>query len=498
MKTLLSLLILGAAILVAPAHALEDYADLVEQLAPTVVNIATKVAEVDEEDVDSDAEADVEERRSPFPNGNPFEGTPFEDLFRNFEPFLDQNSGKKPRAELRQAVGSGVVIDAAKGLIVTNNHVIDGVQDGDLDVFVKFNDDRDEYAAELLGRDPKNDLALLKLQEFPKSLRAAKLGDSNTVRPGAGVLAIGNPFGLGGTVTSGIVSALERNIGSGPYDNFIQTDAAINPGNSGGPLFNKDGEVIGINTAIFSRDGGSNGIGFAIPVNTVKLIVNQIEKFGKPVRGWLGVQIQQVTPELAENLGLKEDVGALVTDVIEDSPAARARFRAGDVILTYDNQPIEDVSDLPKLVAETAVGETVTVTVIRDGKRKSAPVTIAELDEGVDEEDSVETKDKPKKEEANPAGFTFKSLTSENRKQYDVPKDVNGVLITSVQRNGIAWEAKLRRGDVLVQVAKQTIKHASELEAILEHNAGKGILLRVWRGDRDGGGYLFTALNIPK
>ncbi|MDD9912192.1 MAG: DegQ family serine endoprotease [Alphaproteobacteria bacterium] len=451
-----------------PAYAMTDYADLVERLSPSVVNIST---ETKAPEVDADGE-----------KFNPFEGTPFEDFFKGFG-----GRGHFPQfRERQQSTGSGVVI-SKDGYVVTNNHVIEGADE----IIVRFNGDREEYPAELIGRDSKNDLALLKLEDMPKGLQAAELGDSDKLRPGQAVLAIGNPFGLGGTVTAGIVSALGRNIGQGPYDDFIQTDAAINPGNSGGPLFSQDGDLVGINTAILTRTGGSNGIGFAIPVNTVKLIVAQIKKHGHPVRGWLGVRIQQVTPELAENFNLSDDVGALVAEIVEDSPAEAAKIQVGDIIMSYNGTQIEEMADLPRLVAETEVGQTVTVNLLRNGSNKRVYVKIAELEE---EEGDTLTR-LPRKKDEKPTellGLSLQILTKNQAENLDLPEDVDGLVVVSVDYNSPAAEAGLRRGDVLVEANMKPVSSMSDLEAQVDRSKGKSVLLRVFRRD----GYLFIPLAV--
>ena len=421
---------------VSSAAAMQDYSGLVERLMPAVVNISTKI------------EPDEKEGRMP---RNPFAGTPFEELFRGFDGF---NMPLRPQ----QSLGSGVVLDR-EGFIVTNNHVVEGADK----IVVRFNEDREEYAAELVGRDPKNDLALLKLEDMPRNMATVPLGSSSDVKPGQPVLAIGNPFGLGGTVTSGIVSALGRNIGQGPYDDFIQTDAAINPGNSGGPLFNADGEVIGINTAIFSRDGGSNGIGFAIPVDIVKNIVAQIKEHGRPIRGWLGVRIQTVTPELADSFNLSDDVGALVAEVMPDSPAEAAGIQSGDIILSYAAEKIIEMSDLPRLVADTEVGRTVPVVVMRDGRRRTIMVDIAELEEDF----STASRGDASTSESNAEsklGLALAPLTPTLRAELDVPDRVDGLVVMQVAYGGAAAEAGLRRGDVIVQANMKPVEGPEDLD----------------------------------
>lgn len=461
---MIRILVFSLAFLAATtAQALTDYADLVERLMPAVVNISTKT-----------------EAKMPTQSGqvNPFEGTPFEDFFGDFGFQFD---GMPSQPE--QALGSGVVI-SEDGYVVTNHHVIDGADE----ILVKFNEDRDEYPAELIGVDPKNDLALLKLKSRKDGYPYADLGDSDLLRVGEGVLAIGNPFGLGGTVTSGIVSALSRHIGQGPYDDFIQTDAAINPGNSGGPLFNAEGEIIGINTAIYSRGGGSNGIGFAVPINTVKLVVNQIKEHGRPIRGWLGVRIQTVTEDLAASFNLPADIGALVSEVVEDSPADKGGIKNGDVILSFNGTNIEEMPDLPRLVAETPVGKRVPVEIMRQGKKRTLRITIAELEE--EDELALSSRNSETSEEKK-LGLTAQNLTSDMRKRLKLPKGVDGVVVTAVKGGSAAAKGGLQRGDVIVEAGWKSVSSTAELKKALKSRK-KQILLRIYRND----GYLFVPLNL--
>ncbi|MEL6481195.1 MAG: Do family serine endopeptidase, partial [Pseudomonadota bacterium] len=330
-----------------------SFADLAERLSPAVVNIST---------AQKVEQAERGEQQVP-------EGTPFEDLFRDF---FERGRPQGPRQV--QSLGSGFVI-SAEGYVVTNNHVIEEADE----ITVNFADGS-SLPAELVGTDPKTDIALLKI-EPTQPLEFVKFGDSEASRVGDWVLAIGNPFGLGGSVSAGIISARDRNINAGPYDDFIQTDAAINRGNSGGPLFNLDGEVIGVNTAIISPTGGSIGIGFAVPSAIAENVVAQLQEFGQTKRGWLGVRIQTVNDELAEALGLDRPQGALVADVTSEGPAEEGGIEAGDVILKFDGKDISEMRDLPRIVAETAVGSTVRVVVFRKGKTQSVKVTLGLLEE---------------------------------------------------------------------------------------------------------------------
>lgn len=443
------------------AQAMVSYADLVEKLSPAVVNISIK---------------SEPKTISGLPQGqNPFAGTPFEHFFQGFQFDLDMP------VQPQQALGSGVVI-SADGYVITNNHVVEHADE----IIVKFNDNAKAYEATLVGRDSRNDLALLKLEAGTKIPAYATLGDSSTLRVGDAVLAIGNPFGLGGTVTKGIVSALGRQIGQGPYDDFIQTDAAINPGNSGGPLFNGKGEVVGINTAILSRTGGSNGIGFAIPIDTVKLIVEQIKEHGRPIRGWLGVQIQHVTKELAESFKLSEASGALVAQVVEGSPADKAGLKVGDIITTFNNQEIVEMSDLPKLVAETTVGNKVNMNIIRDGKKRTLSATIVEL-----EEDTPAGMGTPS-DGPTPAalGLTVVKLTPSTRVQTNVTEGVDGLLVTQVAFNSAAAKSGIRRGDVLVEADRQKLTSVKQLRDLIKKSGDTPLLVRIFRND----GYLFVTL----
>ena len=443
----------------------ESFADLVEKQSQAVVNISTSV------------KPKKIKRKNQQPS--PFTGDPFFDKF--FEDFFGGiPGGPQMPARPQNSLGSGVII-SKDGYIVTNNHVIARADD----VVVKLQDDT-ELKAEVVGKDPKNDLALLKVSST-EGLPFAKLGDSEKIRVGDWAIAIGNPFGLGGTVTAGIISARGRNIHQGPYDNFIQTDAAINPGNSGGPLFNKDGEIIGINTAILSRTGGSQGIGFAVPSNTVELIVEQIKEHGRPIRGWLGVRIQTVTSELAEAMDLDEAEGALVSAVVEDSPAEKAGVKEGDLILSYDGKKVKAMAELPKLVAETAVNKTVKVTVLRAGKVKTLQVKIAELKE--DDEALAMNDLNDEDAETAVAGMTLTPLTDDEREALGLSDDVEGVVITSVERGSRADMSRVRAGDVIIELDKKPVQTVAAVKKAIEDKEGKSLLMLLVRG----GDKLFVA-----
>jgi serine protease Do len=390
---------------------LPSFADLAARVAPAVVNI--KVTSVEKTDF----------RDQLFGEEFPFPG------FRM--PFPQQ-----PRPFRRQGTGSGFII-RKDGVILTNNHVIDNAQE----ITVTLTD-KQQYKAKVLGRDPKTDVAVIKIE--PKaSLPVAALGNSHALRVGDWVMAIGNPFGLTNTVTTGIVSAKGRTIGAGPYDDFIQTDASINPGNSGGPLFNMAGEVVGINTAIFSQGGGNIGIGFAIPIDLVKNLVPELETKGSVTRGWLGVSIQPVTPELARSFGLNKEEGALVGDVIAQGPAEKAGIKRGDVIVSYDGNKIDESSSLPSLVASTPVGKTIPVEVMRDGKTKTIDVTIRKLND--------QTTAVSPKEEKSEWGLALQNIRPEERHQMNLTGN-EGVLVQAVTPGSPAANAGVQAGDVILQV----------------------------------------------
>jgi serine protease Do len=411
----------------------ESFADLAEKLLPSVVNISTTQS--------------VEAGKGPeMPQLPP--GSPFEDFFKEF---FDKN-GQKQRSRRSTSLGSGFII-SEDGYVVTNNHVIQGADE----ITVILSDDT-RLKAVLIGRDPKTDLAVLKVKsDVP--LKAVKFGDSDKSRVGDWIVAIGNPFGLGGTVTSGIISARGRDINSGPYDDFLQTDASINRGNSGGPMFNIDGEVIGVNTAIYSPSGGSVGIGFAIPSTTVAPIIRQLQINGQVKRGWLGVHIQQVTDEIAESLGLKKSEGALVASVIEDGPAAKSKIKAGDVILEFNGKLVREMRMLPKIVADTEVEKAVDVIVWRGSKRVTLKVKVGELED--DKEVASKTTstklDKKDQKRIDALGITVSSITDSLREQFKLAKKSKGVVITKVDEGGSAAEKGIRVGDLIVEIGQEEV-----------------------------------------
>ncbi|UCB51418.1 MAG: DegQ family serine endoprotease [Deltaproteobacteria bacterium] len=391
-----------------------------------------------------------------FPFG---EDDPFHDWFERF--FKDQI----PKEHRQRSLGSGFIIDK-DGFILTNNHVVEKTEE----IKVKLANGK-EYDAKIIGRDPKTDLALIRI-ETDKALTPLPLGDSEKLEVGEWVVAIGNPFGLGHTVTAGIVSAKYRQLGAGAYDNFIQTDASINPGNSGGPLLNTQGEVVGINSAIYSGSGGSIGIGFAIPVNMAKDLLPQLKK-GKVVRGWLGVMIQKITPELKDKLNLKDEGGALVADVTSGSPADKAGIERGDVIISFDGKRIKEMNELPYVVASTPVGKVVEVEVIRKGKKKSFQVKIRQLkEEQVEEEPTGGRSD---------LGMTVDEITPELAREFGFSEE-RGLVVVQVENNSPAEEAGIRRGDIIMEMDQAPMKDIDEYsKKIRRYKKGDTILFLIKR-----------------
>ncbi len=458
-----------------------SFADLVEGLLPAVVNISsTQKAKPTAEDMPE------------MPQLPP--GSPFEDFFNDFMQKHGQEMQTMPTASL----GSGFIVDAEKGYVITNNHVVEGADE----VRITLHDDT-SLPATVLGRDEKVDLALLQVKT-DKKLTAVKFGDSSKLRVGDWVLAIGNPFGLGGTVTAGIVSAESRDINAGPYDDFIQTDASINRGNSGGPMFNTDGEVIGINTAIFSPSGGSVGIGFAVPSNLAKPVIDQLLKYGHTRRGWMGVRIQLVTPDIAESLGLEGAKGALIASVTPTGPAEMAGLKAGDVILQFDGKDINAMRTLPRAVAETEIGKKVKVTYWREGKKADTMLAIGELEKAEksglfsgDNDDSPQPQQTGPGVKVSSVGMTVDKIGPQDRTNYEIPDDVQGVLVQSVEPMSEAAEKGLTPGDVIVEVNKQRVTDPSKVPGIIEAARVTGqpsVLLLVNRG----GDVRFVALKLKK
>ena len=380
------------------------------------------------------------------------------------------------------------------GVIVTNNHVI-----AEADEIAVILSDKTRLKAEVIGRDAKTDIALLRVEPGGKTLKALRLGDSDGTRVGDWVIAIGNPFGLGGTVTAGIVSARQRDINAGPYDDFIQTDASINRGNSGGPMFNLAGEVIGINTAIFSPTGGSVGIGFAIPSNLAKPIVEQLRKYGRARRGYLGVRIQTVTDEIAQGLDLPSASGALVTNLSPDGPAARAKLEVGDVILTFDGKPITEMRSLPRIVAETAVGREVEVAVWRKGKKKTLLATLGEFPEDEAKIASPTPAQRPKDATVESLGVDLAAITPALRERFDLADDAAGVVVTDVKEGSPAAEKQIRPGDIIRKIGpKQSdITDPEQVEQAVESalKANRETLLVLVERERN---QHFIALKLAK
>ena len=401
-----------------------------------------------------------------FSRSLPFPGREFRDFFG--DEFFRRFFGEIPEREMRQrSLGSGVVV-SEDGYIVTNNHVVADAEE----IVVTFSEN-ERYEAKIIGRDPKTDLALIKIQ-VDKPIRAARLGDSDKLRVGDWVVAIGNPFGLGNTLTAGVVSAKGRVIGAGPYDNFIQTDASINPGNSGGPLFNLDGQVIGINSAIFTQSGVNIGIGFAIPINMAKSVMSQLKEKGRVVRGWLGVVIQTVTPEIKEKFGLKTAEGALVGEVNNGGPAEKGGLRRGDVIITFDGKKVETMNSLPPMVAETPIGKDAEIVVIREGKEKTLRVKIGELPE----EPRVAATTMPEIEES--LGLSVQELTPELAESLGLEGE-KGVVVSSVRRGSPASEAGLQRGDLIQEIERESIEGMDDYTRIMRESGSKDQILMVVR-----------------
>ena len=445
-----ALIAVAAAVLVSPtliepaaARGPEGIADVAESVIDAVVNISTS------QTVDTKGGPSLQ-----LPPGSPFEEL-FEEFNRNRRG--DQNRERPPRRV--NSLGSGFIIDP-EGIVVTNNHVISEADE----INVILNDGT-KLKAELIGKDQKTDLALLRVKP-DKPLRAVKFGDSDKLRLGDWVVAIGNPFSFGGSVTAGIVSGRNRELNSGnPYDNYIQTDAAINRGNSGGPLFNLDGEVIGINTAIISPSGGSIGIGFAVPAKTALPVIDQLRQFHEIRRGWLGVRIQQVNDEIAESLDLKQVRGALVGGVDEKGPAKAGGIERGDVIVKFDGHDIKEVRELQLVVADTPVGKEVEVVVIRKGKEEVRKITVGRLDEG-EKQAALAKGQTPEEQSAvkRVLGLDLANLSDELRKRFKIKDTVKGVVITAVEAGSAAAERRLSAGDVIVEVSQEAVADAADLQ----------------------------------
>ena len=432
----------------------ESFADLAEKLSPSVVNISTTTV--------------IEQKSREMPSFPP--GSPFEDFFKQFE----KPGGKKRKA---QSLGSGFIIDKS-GYIITNNHVIDNAEK----IMVILYDDT-SFEATVVGKDPKTDVALLKINPKKTKLTAVKFGDSNKLRVGDWVMAIGNPFGFGGTVTAGIVSARGRNL-SGSYDDYIQTDASINRGNSGGPLFDMNGNVVGINTAIFSQSGGSVGIGFAVSSNLAKQVTDQLKQYGRTKRGWLGVLIQEISKEIADSLGMKSVKGALVSSATEGGPAQKAGVKTGDVILKFNGIDIDTMKQLPKVVAGTPVGKSVPLVILRNGKKITLNVVLGELE--LAEKENLITKSsgnkKSKSKTFEKLGFVADELSKSNIEKFKLKKIKAGILISSVKEGSVAQEAGLLPGMVIVRVGQIEVNSIDVIEDAIKNaikQKRKAILLLV-------------------
>ena len=457
---------------------LPSVSELAESLTDAVVNISTTQIAKGPEGV-------------PLPKVP--KGSPFEDLFEDF--FSKRGGGAQSERKV-SSLGSGFVVDGTEGLIVTNNHVIDGADE----IYVNFHDGSKLKVDKVLGTDTKTDLALLKVTPKTK-LAAVPFGSSEGLKVGDWVMAIGNPFGLGGSVTVGIISAKQRDINAGPYDEFLQTDAAINKGNSGGPLFNMSGEVIGVNTAIISPTGGSIGIGFAIPSDTVTSIISQLKEFGQARRGWLGVQIQTINEDVAERLQVEANVGALVSAVTADSPAAKGGLERGDIIMKFDGKAVTAMRGLPRLVAQTPVGKTIDVEVKRKGENKTLKVAIGRL-----EEEDVKPEEKPglaTPKEGEPTlpkppgskrnddgglatnsilGLKLAPVTEDVREQFGLRPEAKGLVVTDIDPKSPAAEKNIRAGDVIVEAQEMQILKTDDLEARIEEirkSGGNTVLLLV-------------------
>jgi serine protease Do len=439
---------------------LTSLSELVKRLKPSVVNISTTNIV----------------RRSIMPFESPFgggENDPFEEFFRRF-------FGENPQREFRQrGLGSGFII-SEDGYIITNNHVVEKAKD--IDVILE---DGKRYEAKVIGKDPKTDIALIKIKPDRK-LQAVRFGDSDKLEIGEWVVAIGNPFGLGHTVTVGIVSAKGRSLGLGAYDDFIQTDAAINPGNSGGPLFNLNGEVVGVNTAIIA---GGQGIGFAIPANMARYVVEQLKSKGKVVRGWLGVLVQQVTPEIAESLNLREPVGALVADVTPGGPAEKAGIKRGDIIVEFNGVKIKEMSELPKRVAMTPPGTESEIKLIRNGREKTVKLRLGELpDSGA----AISSRGGDQRNIEEGLGITVQEITPQIRRMFNI-RESEGVIVTNVEQGSVAWDAGLRRGDIILEINKKPVRNLSEYRKVIGSiKQGQTVLFLIKREENT----LYIALRL--
>jgi serine protease Do len=497
LRHLAAAMTIGAASVVASAPAFargpDGIADIAEKVIDAVVNISTS------QTVEAKGGGGGGGGGGAMPQVPP--GSPFEEFFDDF--FKNRrgppggkggdNNGREFQPRKTNSLGSGFIIDSA-GIVVTNNHVI-----ADADEINVILNDGTKIKAELVGVDKKTDLAVLKFKPT-KPLVAVKFGDSDKLRLGEWVIAIGNPFSLGGSVTAGIVSARNRDISQGPYDNYIQTDASINRGNSGGPLFNLEGEVVGVNTLIISPTGGSIGLGFAVPSKTVAAVVDQLQKFGELRRGWLGVRIQPVTEEIAESLSIKPARGALVAGIDDKGPAKPAGIEPGDVVIRFDGKDIKDPKDLSRVVADTAVGKDVEVVIIRKGKEETRKVTLGRLeDNDKAKEAAAKSKDEPPAEKPvtqKALGLDLATLSKDLRTKYKIKDSVKGVIITGVDGASDAAEKRLSAGDVIVEVAQEAVTNAADVKKRVDQvkkDGKKSVLLLVANGE---GELRFVALGV--
>src|SRR3984957_3018425 len=468
----------------ALARGPDGIADVAEKVIDAVVNISTS------QTVEAKGESGGRGAVPSLPPGSPFEEF-FDDFFKHRGGPGGNSRGGDLQPHKTTSLGSGFIVDTS-GIVVTNNHVI-----ADADEINIIMNDGDKFKAEIVGIDKKTDLAVLKFKPT-KPLTAVKFGDSDKLRLGEWVIAIGNPFSLGGTVTAGIVSARNRDISQGPYDNYIQTDAAINRGNSGGPLFNLDGEVIGVNTLIISPSGGSIGIGFAVPSKTVASVVDALRQYGELRRGWLGVRIQPVTDEIAESLNIKPARGALIAGVDDKGPAKPAGIEPGDVVIKFDGKDIKEPKDLSRVVADTAVGKEVDVVIIRKGQEETKKVTLGRLE---DTDKAVQASNKTPEPVEKPVtqkalGLDLATLSKDLRSRYKIKDTVKGVVVTGVDNASDAADKRLSAGDVIVEVAQEAVSNAADIKKRVEQlkkDGKKSVLLLVSNAE---GELRFVALSV--
>ena len=444
----------------------QSVAPLAERLIDAVVNISTSQT--------------VKGKQSGVPLPSVPKGSPFEQFF---EDFFDRK-GRPDDQRKVSSLGSGFVVDGKEGLIVTNNHVIDGADE----IIINFHDGTKLKVDRVVGKDTKTDLALLKVSP-KKPLAEVKFGSSTALKVGDWVMAIGNPFGLGGSVTVGIISAKQRDISSGPYDEYLQTDASINKGNSGGPLFDMDGDVIGVNTAIISPTGGSIGIGFAVPSDTAVAVVDQLRQFGETRRGWLGVRIKSVTEDIAETLGVKENTGALISSVTDDGPAKNAGVEAGDVVVKFDGRDVTSTRGLPRLVSQTPIGKTVDIEVVRKGARRTFRVTVARLIEDEDKDKDQDKSQKPAGDNVpssgNLIGLGLAPIDDDLRKTHGLDAKTKGVVVTEVDPQSPAAKRGVKVGDVIVEAGQDAVSSVADVAAGIEKvrkSGRKAVLLRIESG----------------